>query len=242
MIEEVPGRPDGVLEFMVSGRVASGDYDAVLTPAIERALQEHDRIRVLIQFAPDFEGYSLDAAWSDTRLGLRHWRGFERIAVVTDIGWLGTAVKAMAFAMPCPVQTFGLAELEDARRWLGEALGTIHLRELGGDALMIQMIGTLDADVYDRIGEDLETFIATHGRIRLLVDLRQFDGWEGISAMSQHMSLMRDHYRAPKRVAILGEAAWQHVAQRVFSRFFDAEVRYFQGADLEDVEAWLKQE
>ena len=39
MIEEISGRPEGMLEFKVTGKVTEEDYDNVLTPALERALK-----------------------------------------------------------------------------------------------------------------------------------------------------------------------------------------------------------
>jgi hypothetical protein len=241
MIEEIPGRPDGTLEFKITGRVTSDDYEKTLTPAIERALEQHDRIRVLIQIGPGFEGYGLDAAWDDARLGLKHWRGFDRVAVVTDVGWLKVSVKAFSFAMPCPVQTFDLSELDDARRWLGESLGALHVNPLGGDVLAIRLIGKLEASAYERATGEIDEFIGKHGRIRLLVDLREFDGWQGLAGLGEHLSLVRDHHRAPQRVAVVGDAEWQRLALRVFSRFLNADARYFDEDDIAAAEAWLKE-
>jgi hypothetical protein len=241
MIVQNPDRPEGTLEFTVSGRVTAADYETVLIPAIEKALDESDRIRVLVRFADDFEGYSLEAAWDDTKLGLRHWRGFDRAAVVADDHLVRMAMKAFSFAFPCPLRTFPAAELEEARLWLAEDLGTIHVRKLGGNGLAVQLIGQVDSAAYDRAADEIDAFIAEHGRIRLLVDLREFDGWQGISALSEHLSLVRDHRHAPEKVAVAGVATWQHLAEKVFSRFLDAETRYFQGAEMEDVERWLRE-
>ena len=90
MIEEIPGLPAGTLGFKISGDVTGDDYDNVLTPAVDKAIEEFDRIKFLAQIGPDFNGYSLDAAWDDAKLGLRHWMGFERVAVATDVGWVRT--------------------------------------------------------------------------------------------------------------------------------------------------------
>lgn len=241
MIVQNPDRPEGTLEFTVSGRVTGADYDRVLIPAIEKALAERDRIRVLVQFADDFEGYSLEAAWDDTKLGLRHWRGFDRAAVVADDHLVRMAMKAFAFAFPCPLRTFGSAELEEARLWLAEDLGTIHLRELGGNLLAVELIGQVDSAAYERAASAIDAFVAAHGRIRLLVDLREFDGWQGLSALAEHLSLIRDHRHAPEKVAVVGVATWQHLAEQVFRQFLDAETRYFQGAEMESVERWLRE-
>ena len=79
----------------------------------------------MAQVGPDFGGYSLDALWDDAKHGLRHWSGCERVAVVTDVGWIQMGVKAMAFMLPFPVQLFAIRKLDDAKRWLSESLGSI---------------------------------------------------------------------------------------------------------------------
>jgi hypothetical protein len=54
MIEEIAGLPEGTLGFKISGNVTGGDYDSVLTPAIDKAIEKFDRIRLLAQVGPDF--------------------------------------------------------------------------------------------------------------------------------------------------------------------------------------------
>ncbi len=55
MIEEIAGLPDGTLGFRFSGQVKDEDYEPVLVPTIERAIERHERIKALIHFGPDFE-------------------------------------------------------------------------------------------------------------------------------------------------------------------------------------------
>jgi hypothetical protein len=59
MIEEIAGLPEGTLGFKISGDVTGSDYDSVLTPVVDKAIEEFDRIRLLAQVGPNFEGYSL---------------------------------------------------------------------------------------------------------------------------------------------------------------------------------------
>lgn len=120
MIEILESPKDDILEVRLSGKVTGEDYDETLTPAIEAASAKHDKIRMLAQIGPGFEGYTLQAAWDDTRLGLTHWNGFERVAVATDVDWIATAVRAVSFAMPCPVKAFDLTDLDSARQWVSE--------------------------------------------------------------------------------------------------------------------------
>jgi hypothetical protein len=195
MIEEIAGLPDGTLGFKISGDVTGHDYDSVLTPAIDKAIEKFDHIKFLAQVGPGFESYSLDAIWDDTKLGLRHWNGFERVAVVTDVIWIKMGVKAMAFMMPCPVQLFAVGELDDAKRWLSESLGSIQV-DREGDVVTARLLGKLDPSAYDGVNEEIDTVMSRAEHVRLVLDLREFDGWSGLSALGDHLSLVREHYPA----------------------------------------------
>ena len=226
MIEEIAGLPEGTLGFKISGDVTGHDYDSVLTPAIDKAIEEFDRIRLLAQVGPDFESYSLDAIWDDTKLGLRHWSGFERVAVVTDVGWIKMGVKAMAFMMPCPVQLFAIGELDDAKRWLSESLGSIQI-DSEGDVITARLLGKLDPSAYDGVNEEIDNVMSHAEHVRLVLDLREFDGWSGLSALGDHLSLVREHYRVPERIAIVGDKAWQKMAGKIMAKFVNAKTRLF---------------
>jgi hypothetical protein len=241
MIEHIAGRPEGTLEFRVTGKLTAQDYDTILTPVLERALEEHDRIKLLVILDEGYEGFELAAAWDDTRLGLKHWSGFERAAIVTDKDWMQTAAKAMAFMMPCPVRAFDLDELTEARRWLSESLGAIHMAELGGPALHVQLLGKLDPDAYARAEEDLDGFVSKAGGLRLLLDLREFEGRQGLSGLRQHFSLVRDHYRIPDRVAVVIDDDWARLAKHVMERFMKAEIKVFKEDDFAAAKSWITQ-
>jgi hypothetical protein len=238
MIEEIEGLPEGTLGFKFSGKVTGSDYDSVLTPAIDKAIEKFDRIKLLAQVGPDFESYSLDAIWDDTKLGLRHWNGFERVAVLTDVGWIMTAVKAVAFMMPCPVQLFAMAELEDARRWLSESLGSIQI-DREGDVVTARLLGRLDPGAYDGVNEEIDDVMSHAEHVRLLLDLREFDGWSGLSALGDHLSLVREHYRVPERIAIVGDKAWQRLAGKIMAKFVNAQTKFFDSCDFDGALAWV---
>lgn len=238
MIEEMTSLPEGTLGFRIAGDVTGDDYDRVLTPAIDRAIEQHDRIKLLVQIGPDFKGYSLDAAWDDARLGLRHWNGFERVAVATDIGWMRTIVKAMGFMMPCPVQLFELDEIEDARRWLGESLGSIQI-DSEGEIVRVRLLGMLEPSAYDGVSEEIDNLMSRIQHVRLMLDLREFDGWSGLAALGDHLSLVREHRRIPERIAVVGDKAWQNLAEKIMSRFVNARTMFFDAEDFEGAQAWI---
>lgn len=239
MIEIVEGRPDGVLELKLTGMVSGEDYERVLEPALERALEDNDRIRALVQIGPGFEGYDTEAARDDARLGMKHWSGFDRMAVVTDVDWIDSMTKAVGFMMPCPVRSFDLDELDAARLWLHESLGSIHTRKLGPGALEVSLLGKLDPEVYDSARGDIDAAIADADDFRLLVDLRNFDGWQGLAGLRQHFDLVRHRYQLPSRIAVVVAHDWQKLAQRVMQAIAPGEVRAFDDDDYADARDWI---
>lgn len=239
MIDILTTSASDLIEIRLSGQITQPEYDAVIVPAIEKGLADHDRLRVLVLVDPGFTGVDMGAAWSDTKMGLSHWRGFDRIAVATDIGWMKVAVRAMAPVFPCPVQVFGATALDDARLWLRESLGTIHVTELGGAAVQIQLLGKLDPEAFARAQDGLSAHMRAHDGLRLLLDLREFDGWQGLSALAAHLQVARANVGAAERIALVGDKTWQRMAERVAARILDAETRFFEAGQFDAAKAWL---
>jgi len=239
MMEIINTGEGNQLEVHLSGQVTQDDYDSVLIPAIEDRLKDNDRVRVLVVVGEGFAGYDVSALWADSKLGLTYWNGFDRLAVATDKGWIATAVRAFAPLLPCPVQVVPLTEAGAARRWLRESLGAVHIRDLGGPSLQIQLMGRPDADDFTGVSGDLDARLRAREGFRLLLDLRAFEGWQGLSAIAGHFTLAREHAALAQRVAVVGEHGWQKLGQRVAGRFLNAETRYFPGEDFDAARAWL---
>lgn len=238
VIQLIDNLPDGTLGFSCSGQISGEEMQRLVIPQVEAALMEHDRIKALVLLQPDFEGLSLEAAWDDTNLGLRHWDGFERLAVVTDLAWVRQASRALSLLLPYPVQHFGLSDLEGARRWLSEALGTVHL-ERQGEVITITLIGLLDPEVYARIDDDLANLFSQVEQPRVLLDLRQFDGWLALGALRQHLALIRDYRHRAQKLAVVSHGPLQRIAQRVLNAFSHADTQTFSSTDLLAAQDWI---
>ena len=120
MIELMKGLPENVIGMTAKGQVSGDDYEQVVIPAVEDALKTHDKIRVLYHLGPDFEGYDAAALWDDAKVGMEHLTHFDKIAIITDAGWITNMVKAFGFLMPCKVKLFGNHQLAQARVWIAE--------------------------------------------------------------------------------------------------------------------------
>jgi hypothetical protein len=176
--------------------------------------------------------------WDDTKLGLRHWSGFARMAIVTDVKWIRSSVRALGFMMPCPVRLFDIGELDDAKRWLSESLGTIHLDQ-EGDLVTLRLIGKIEPSAYDGVNKDIDGVMSQSAHVHLVLDLREFDGWSGLDALGHHLSLVREHRRIPERLVVVGDKAWQRLAEKVMSKFVNAETRHFDSAQYDAAVAWV---
>lgn len=120
MLERTSGTNANVLHFQAIGKVTGDDYEQILIPALENALKAHGKIRFVYELGPQFEGFTGRALWDDAKVGLHHWRGFERTAIITDIDWIKHGVRLFEFVMPGPVRVFPSAERESALSWISE--------------------------------------------------------------------------------------------------------------------------
>ncbi|MEQ9260658.1 MAG: STAS/SEC14 domain-containing protein [Roseovarius sp.] len=239
MIEIEHTGDHGILEIRMTAPVTDYDYTEILIPAIDAALVEHDSLRVLAVVEAGFADFTLGAMLQDARTGLKHWRGFDRAAVVTDNAALKAAIGAFSVFMPCPVGRFAMRELEDARRWLRESLGSIQQEEIGEAMLHVRLRGKLDTQAYANDLEDLNRFMARYEKVRLLIDLRDFDGWQGLSGLRDHFELVRGHAHKVERAAVLGDAGWQDMAAALGRRVLGFEARHFKAGEIEAAKAWL---
>jgi hypothetical protein len=120
MVEQIANLPENVLGFTAKGTVTARDYESVIIPAVEALFARRAKVRFLYHLGKDFSGFEAAAMWDDTKLGLKHLAGWEKMAVVSDIEWLRAAVRIFGLAIPGHVRVFHDRELADAKRWISE--------------------------------------------------------------------------------------------------------------------------
>lgn len=120
MIEKIPDLPSNALGFIAKGTVTANDYESTIIPAVEELFSRHSKIRFLYHLGEDFTRFEAAAMWDDTKLGLKHFTGWERMAVVSDIEWIRAAIKIFGFGIPGQVRVFHNSEFAEAIQWIGE--------------------------------------------------------------------------------------------------------------------------
>jgi len=115
VIELVGGLPKNVVGISVRGRLTAQECRDVLMPAMRKSLKYHNKIRLYYELGSRFPG----AAWED--LDLRPRKLFsrcERVAIVTDTGWVRHTVKAVRFLIPSEIRVFSTIEAEEGWAWI----------------------------------------------------------------------------------------------------------------------------
>ena len=123
MIRRLSDMPAGVLGLEAVDDVEKEDYKNVIVPAINEAIAQHGKVRLVYVLGPEFDDYEGGAVWEDLKLGVHHPASFERTAIVTDARWVGPAVKIFSVLWPGHARAFPLSELESAKRWAAEDAG-----------------------------------------------------------------------------------------------------------------------
>jgi hypothetical protein len=242
MIVVKSGTQENLLEVHMTAPITDKDYSEVLMPALDEALAKVEAVRMLVVLEADMTDFTMGALWDDAKLGLSNWSGFERVAIVTANTAMTRLVRAFSILMPCPVAVFGKRSEDEARLWLFESLGAIHQTDLGGGALHVELVGKVDAGVYEEETEDLNAFIRNNEQFRLLLDIRRFDGWQGLGAMMAHFRLVRDHVGQLDKAAVVGDARWKAIVVQVVKRLIGQEARYFDKNDFDTAKAWITAE
>jgi stage II sporulation SpoAA-like protein len=114
VIRIIDGLPDNVVGIVAMGRVSAEDCDKILKPLMETSLKRHDKVRLYYEIGCRFPG----AAWEDLRIGLEHIPQWERVAVVTDVGWVRHTVNALRFLIASDVRVFTSFQAPEGRAWI----------------------------------------------------------------------------------------------------------------------------
>jgi hypothetical protein len=67
----------------------------------------------------------------------------------------------------------------------------------------------------------------------------RFDPALGILVRVGTFFLVREHYRVPDCIAIVGDKAWQKMAGKIMARFVNAQTMFFDSNDYDGAVAWV---
>lgn len=105
-----------LMRFQAVGKLTHDDYE-VISPMISSALEgiKEPHVKAFVD-ASELEGWELRAAWDDFKIGFKHGKAFEKIAVLCKPGQYDWSVKVDNWFTSAEIERF---ESEvDAYVWL----------------------------------------------------------------------------------------------------------------------------
>lgn len=118
MMNVIEDLPAGVVGIAAHGKITHEDYQNVLSPMLETAIDANDKKINFLYVIESYDGADMEALWDDTKLGIRHWSDFNRIALVTDVDWIKNTTHMVGWMIPAEIKQFKLADIEAARNWV----------------------------------------------------------------------------------------------------------------------------
>lgn len=109
-----------------------------------------------------------------------------------------------------------------------------------GKVIEIQLSEKLTKDDYGACVPLIEQLLDQHGKIRMLVVMRDFHGWTP-GALWEDIKFDMHHFKDIERLAFVGENRWQKGMALFCKPFTSAAIRYFQETESDKALEWLHQ-
>jgi hypothetical protein len=117
MIEIIPFEEGNIIGFHLNGRIEDEEFDEAVAK-MEEMLKEHRKLRVYAEIEK-IGGMSFESWMKNIHFKFKHWRDFEKEAIVSDKGWLESWVGIADKLFPhMEVKHFSTDEKEEAKEWL----------------------------------------------------------------------------------------------------------------------------
>jgi len=122
----------------------------------------------------------------------------------------------------------------------GESKMTFTISEHAeGKIIEIEVTGKLSKEAYEAFLPATEAKIKEFGKVRMLVILHDFHGWDA-GALWEDIKFDLKHHGHIERLAIVGESKWEKGMSVFCKPFTSAKIKYFDHANLVDAKAWIK--
>jgi hypothetical protein len=116
----------------------------------------------------------------------------------------------------------------------------LELNELQqGKILNVKLSGKLHKDDYQHFVPLVERLIGQHGKIRIMVELHDFHGWD-MAALWEDLKFDVKHFKDIERLAIVGETKWEQGMATFCKPFTTADIRYFDVKDIAAARQWIE--
>ena len=108
------------------------------------------------------------------------------------------------------------------------------------DLIAVKAAGILTGSDYDDVFPVIENAIKKYGKIRFFLDLDEFEGMD-VSAILKDTIFAMSHRNDFKKMAAVGDQAWEDWVARAADVVAEGEVRHFQNYDKVEAFNWVRE-
>ena len=107
-----------------------------------------------------------------------------------------------------------------------------------GRVLRVAISGELSTEDYSPFVAEAEGLIGKWGRLRLLVELHEIEGFS-LGAIGEDLKFDLKHFHDIERLAVVGEKHWHIWMTEICKPFVSGEARFFSRSHADEARAWL---
>ena len=99
--------------------------------------------------------------------------------------------------------------------------------------------GKIEQEEFDKVAPQMEDFIGAHGKIKVLEEIRKFEGmdpsvfWDGLKFDMKHL-------KDVSHCAVVSDLGWVGPVAKASGVFFSCKIRTFPTNKLGEAKEWLK--
>ena len=105
----------------------------------------------------------------------------------------------------------------------------------------LKFVEKLTKEDYEEFVPQLDFILKNNDDVRILVELVDFQGWS-LGALWEDTKFSARHFSDIKRMAVVGDRKWQKGMSLFITPFTKAEVRYFDILEINNAQAWIREE
>jgi hypothetical protein len=109
-----------------------------------------------------------------------------------------------------------------------------------GKIVTLVFKGKISQDDYELFVPQLEGLMGQDEKIRLLVELRDFEGWTAGAAWEETKFAVK-HFNDIERLTVVGDRQWEKAMTKFMKAFTTASVKYFDMSDMEAAKQWIRE-
>ena len=113
--------------------------------------------------------------------------------------------------------------------------------DAGGKVLAMKISGKLSKEDYQQFVPKVEDLIKQHGKIRVLMEMHDFHGWE-MAALWEDIKFDVKHFRDIERLAMVGDSKWEAGMAAFCKPFTSAKIKYFDVSKVDDAKQWIHED